>query len=293
MARAAGPVVGTPVTAIDSPLTAIERRWPQAVFTMPERYRPLAAIDATRVLVRAEPGTIEVYDSATGRSRPLATLPDQPRQLAANGEWVAWMSGREVAFVPVRGGKVIRTGPVEGENVDRMELVGDRLVWSAPLDGVWRLDLPAGVIERVPGSAGLQLAAWPWATDEPLHLRGNPTRLVNLETGRTVTITPARGVEGLRCGSTWCLGVRDGAAVVQRTDGGQARVRPELRGRTGYPYRDRFFVGSAVYDTRAGVLVPIEPPDGKWSSGPGVISWAARDGEVRVVNLAAVPPGRY
>ncbi|GAA2208695.1 hypothetical protein GCM10009850_041530 [Nonomuraea monospora] len=281
------PVIGTP-----EPVTAVERMWPRAVFTMPGRYRPLAAIDATRVLVTAEPGTIEVYDSATGRSRTVVTLPDLRHRVAASGAWVVWMDDEEVGFAPTDGtGEAGRQRLPDGDDVDRMEIAGDEVVWSAPLDGVWRMSLPGGTIERVPGSDGLQLAAWPWATDEPLDIRTNPTRLVNLETGETVRIRPARGVEGLRCGPTWCLGVRDGDAVVQRIDGSQARVQPELGGQVGsYPYADRFFDGSAVYDAAAGVLVPIESDE--WSSGPGVVAWEARGGGVRVLNLAAIPPAR-
>ncbi|WP_155128744.1 hypothetical protein [[Actinomadura] parvosata] len=290
------PVIGTPEPVIRTPepVTAVERRWPQAVFTMPERYRPLAAIDATRVLVLAAPATIEVYDSATGRASLVATLSEPPGRVAADGEWVAWVGEREVGFVPLRGGaKPVRQGPVEGEFVDRIQVVGDQVVWSAPVGGVWRLDLPAGMIEQIAGSDGLQLVSWPWAIDEPLDLRGNPTRLVNLATGRTVPIKAARGVEGLRCGPTWCSGVRDGDAVLQRTDGSRLRVRRGLSEQVGSaPFRDRFFVGLGVYDAQADELVPIEPPDGEWSEAPGVISWKARDGGVRVLNLAAVPPAR-
>ncbi|MGW5158797.1 SigE family RNA polymerase sigma factor [Nonomuraea wenchangensis] len=102
---------------------------------------------------------------------------------------------------------------------------------------------------------------------------------------------PAPGVVGLRCGATWCTGTRGNDTVVQRGDGSGYEVRRGLR---GYPYRDRFFVGSGeIYDARTRTTVTFEgtplPAGGRrWSVGEGVVSWT-QGGRVRVVNLAAVP----
>ncbi|SDL21470.1 hypothetical protein [Nonomuraea jiangxiensis] len=271
---------------------AVERVWPQAVFTMPGHSRPLAAISATEVLVWAEPGALKVYDSRSKRSRLVATLGQAPQQLAVDRERVLWIADGHFWVVPLRpGGQARKVGPTLGKNIDRIALAGQDVVWSAPLDGVWRMGIDGGTLERVARSKGLQLVEWPWATDEPLDVRTNPTRVVNLQTGRTIEVRPAAGVEGLRCGPTWCTGTRGEHAIVQRSDGGWNQVHRGLR---GYPYRDRFLTGSGeIYDARSNTTVSFEGaklPSGEtqWSTGGGVIFWTQADG-VRVVNLAAVP----
>ena len=106
----------------------------------------------------------------------------------------------------------------------------------------------------------------------------------------TASLTTGR-VEGLRCGPAWCAGTRGEDATVQRSDGSWNRVRQGLR---GYPYQDRFLVGSGeIYDARSDTTVTFEgtklPSGGRqWSTGSGVIFWT-QDGGVGVVNLAAVP----
>ncbi|MFC4533590.1 hypothetical protein [Sphaerisporangium dianthi] len=286
-----------PRTTVETtpPDKTIEQVWPQAVFTMPGRYRPLAAISATQVLVREEPGTIEVYDVTTRRARVVARLSQAPAQVAVDDERVAWLAEGYLWTAPLRGdGEAGRVGPVENEAADRIALADDHVAWSAPLDGVWWRSVSEGNRPaRVARSKGLQLTAWPWATDEPLDVRTNPTKIVNLENGRTTTITPARGVEGLRCGPTWCLGTRGDDSVVQRIDGSRLRVPKGLHAYPlHYPYEDRFIIGAtAVYDAHTDRLVPFQAPNGEWSTGQGLIFWS-QNGAVRGVNLAAVPPAR-
>ncbi|WP_235854405.1 recombinase family protein [Nonomuraea aridisoli] len=70
---------------------AVERVWPQAVFTMPARSRPLAAISVTAVLVWGERGTFEVYDAASKGSRTVAALGQAPQHLAVDRERVVWL----------------------------------------------------------------------------------------------------------------------------------------------------------------------------------------------------------
>ncbi|MBF8189764.1 hypothetical protein ITP53_29330 [Nonomuraea sp. K274] len=282
-------VVGT----ADPGRNAVERVWPQAVFTMPGRSKPLAAISATEVLVWAERGTLELYDAASKRSRTVAALAQAPQYLAVDRERVVWLADGHAWVAPLRaGGKARKVGPIPGENVDRIALAGQDVVWSAPLDGVWRMTINGGAPERVARSKGLQLVEWPWATDEPLDIRKNPTKVVNLQTGRTIRIHPASGAQGLRCGPTWCTGTRNEDAVVQRSDGGWNQVHQGLR---GYPYQDRFFTGSGeIYDARTETTVTFEGAElgtsggRQWSAGRGVIYWT-QGGGVRVVNLAAVP----
>ncbi|MEU6714027.1 hypothetical protein ABZ897_21370 [Nonomuraea sp. NPDC046802] len=272
---------------------AVERVWPQAVFTMSGRSRPLAAISATEVLLWAERGTLEVYDAASKRSRTVAALPQAPRYLAVDRERVLWLADGHAWIAPLRAsGQARKVGPIAGENVDRIALAGQDIVWSAPLDGVWRMRIDGGAPERVAKSKGLQLVEWPWAADEPLEVHANPARVVNLQTGRTIKIRPASGVEGLRCGPTWCTGKRGEDSIVQRSDGSWNQVHQGLR---GYPYRDRFFTGSGeIYDARTETTVTFEGAKlgtsggRQWSAGSGVIFWT-QGGGVRVVNLAAVP----
>ncbi|MGW4792207.1 hypothetical protein ACWEPC_07305 [Nonomuraea sp. NPDC004297] len=273
---------------------SVERVWPQAVFTMPKGSRPLVAISAAEMLVWTERGTIEVYDAAAKRSRVVAALSQAPKYQAVDGDRVLWLADGYAWVAPLRaGGMVRKVGLIPGENVDRIALAGEHVVWSSPLDGVWRMRIDGGIPERVPRSKGLQLVEWPWATDEPLDIRTNPTRVMNLQTGRNIKIRPLQGVEGLRCGPTWCTGTRGEDTIVQRTDGSWSWVhRGGLR---GYPYQDRLFPGSGeIYDARTDTTVTFEgAPFGaqggrKWSAGPGVIFWPRGD-EVFTVNLAAVP----
>ncbi|MER6943216.1 SigE family RNA polymerase sigma factor [Nonomuraea sp. NPDC000554] len=281
------------VNAAEPGRNSVERVWPQAVFTMLGRSRPLAAISATEVLVWAERGTIEVYDSASKRSRVVAALTQAPQHLAVDGERVLWLADGYAWVAPLRtSGKARKAGPITAEDIDRIALVGQYVVWSSPLDGVWRMRIDGGAPERVAKSKGLQLVEWPWATDEPLDMRTNPTRIVNLQTGRTIKIRPAPGAEGLRCGPTWCTGTRGEDAIVQRSDGSWNRVH---RGLPGYPYHDRFFIGfGEIYDARTDTTVTFEGAKlgssggNQWSQGSGVIFWT-QGGGVRVVNLAAVP----
>ncbi|SDM06483.1 hypothetical protein SAMN05421874_13744 [Nonomuraea maritima] len=268
----------------------VERVWPQAVFTMPGRLRPLAAISATEVLVWADRGALEVYDAGSGRSRTVTALATAPVILAVDRERVVWLADGYAWVASLRtGGSARKVGPVAGEAVDRVALAGRYVVWSSPLDGVRRMGVDGGSPERVAGSKGLQLVEWPWATDEPLDTRTNPTKVVDLRTGRTIRIRPIPGVEGLRCGPTWCAGMRGGTAVVQRSDGNRSEVRRGLR---GYPYRDRFFIGAGeIYDAATGTTVTFDGAKAgsgtNWSTGSGVVFWA-QGGGVRVVNLAAV-----
>lgn len=291
--RPAPPLVARPApqTVVDAArpeANPVERVWPEAVFTMPAGSRPRAAISATEVLVWAERGALEVYDAGSGRSRAVASLATAPEVLAVDRERVVWLADGYAWVASLRtGGRERKVGPVAGEAVDRVALAGRYVVWSSPLGGVWRMGIDGGAPERV--AAGLQLVEWPWATDEPLDTRTNPTELVDLPTGRTISIRPATGVEGLRCGPTWCAGTRGSSVVVQRSDGGGSGVHRTLR---GYPYRDRFFTGAGeIYDAATGTTVTFEGERAgggmSWSTGDGVVFWAQGDG-VRVVNLAAV-----
>ncbi|MEV0590311.1 hypothetical protein [Nonomuraea cavernae] len=282
------------VEAVAPRADSVERVWPQAVFTMPKGSTPLVAISAKEVLVWTERGKIEVYDAAAKRSRVVAALSQAPRYRAVDGDRALWLAGGYAWVAPLRtSGKARRIGPITGENVDRIALAGEYVVWSSPLDGVWRMRLDGGRPERVATSKGLQLVEWPWATDEPLDVRTNPTKVVNLQTGRTIKIRPLPGVEGLRCGPTWCTGTRGESTLVQRTDGAWSRVH--RGGPRGYPFQDRFFPGfGEIYDARTDTTVTFEGAEletsgGRhWSGGAGVIFWPQGDGVV-TVNLAAVP----
>ncbi|MFI6811374.1 hypothetical protein ACIBG7_03150 [Nonomuraea sp. NPDC050328] len=272
---------------------SIERVWPQAVFTMPKGPRVLAAINATEVLIWNERGTLEVYDAVTRRSRIVATLAEAPQYRTVDGDRVLWLADGHAWVAPLRGGgKPTKVGPITGENVDRIALAGEHVIWSSPLNGVWRMSVKGGRPERVARSKGLQLVEWPWATDEPLDVRTNPTRVVNLVTGQRIKIRPVRGVERLRCGPAWCVGSRGQDTVVQRTDGSWSRVH--RGGMPDHPYRGRLFLGSGeIYDASTDTTVTFKGAEraggGRhWYGGTGVLFWPRGDALV-VINLAAIP----
>ncbi|MFF4194098.1 TolB family protein [Nonomuraea sp. NPDC001831] len=312
----------------------LERAWPQAVVTMPGvradglfRF-PVTTLDATRILVVAGPGmatirAIEVYDTTTrtfreitGISTPPGMRTYRPQPPAHDGLNLAWHVNavrkdgtqvREIWTVPLAGGEPRQVAAMTGEHlrIERIALDGDRIVWSERTGGVWWMPLAGGAPTRFPGSDGLHLVEWPWASDVADGEDRNQTRLVNLSTGRPSTrdVVAPPDVLRLRCGPSWCRGVRGGRTYLQRLDGGGAAEPPGLGlvPRLGdYPALDRFVVssGGAVYDVRTGTLATSDRPGiwwgHEWSAEPAaIVYWAEslRDG-YRVLNLAAVPPAQ-
>ncbi|MFB4293619.1 hypothetical protein ACBI99_38700 [Nonomuraea sp. ATR24] len=325
------PVPVEPVEAVAAEL------WPEAVFTMPARnsdgwrYRPITAISPTEVLLSAESsfekaGKFEVYDSRTGKARLVAEVPKDDRLkkyivqgVTVDGANVAWFAYgeqgdgaqiRDIWTVPLAGGeaRLVASRVGQDADLDAIGLDGDHVVWSEVDGGVWRHPLGGIEPERVPGSDGLHLIQWPWATDVadlPGDLDHNQLRLVNLEDGSSLTVAAPPGVQGMRCGPVWCYGRAERGTVISRVDGSQPPrevARGIGMGVARYPILDRFLAaGNAVYDLATGTMVSFGNP-GNWygagvSSEPStVFYWGATKGDkpdkFRVLNLAAVPPAQ-
>ncbi|WP_327048922.1 hypothetical protein OG320_14165 [Microbispora sp. NBC_01189] len=308
------PTAKTPIREPEDPAPGKRARpasevWPQAVFTMPKKtadgftYRPVTALSPTEILVAAEvsfekTGRLEVYDLATGTSRVLAEMPlhveDYFMQGAEAGpHHVVWYGARpnsgeawaDFWAVPVEGGRPVRVGEVTGA-LSAVAMVGvtdSHVVWSPRTGGVYRLPLAGGTPEKIPGTDGLWLDSWPYATDVLTERWGMPEDgapgqhlLVNLETGERRTLTMPEGVRALSCHPEWCLGRSGGSLVVVRPDGTGERKLP---GRAGDPaiHGDRFVAldggrGTRMYDIETGrtATIGVGSEDGKnWSVGQG------------------------
>ncbi|MDF2707872.1 MAG: hypothetical protein K0R62_3524 [Nonomuraea muscovyensis] len=328
--------VEDPATVVASPVGRPDRTvgevWPQAVFTMPAtnakgwRYHPITGISPTEVLLSAEAsfetaGAFEVYDTATRKARVVARVRPTPglkeyitQTATTDGTAIAWFAYaeradggmvREIWTVPLAGGRPRLLVTLTGERakISTIALGGGHVVWSDERS-VWRLPLAGGEEEKL--ADGLHVIAWPWAGDVaegPGTSDDNQTKVVNLETGETRQVVAALGVEGLRCGPTWCSGGQGRTGLVQRVDGeGRVELQEQLMATDAQPVLDRFIRGRGqVYDTATGVAARVDNPSG-WS-GIGVSSepstilyWGSTKDErpraYRMLNLAAVPPAQ-
>ncbi|MDP4500413.1 TolB family protein [Nonomuraea turcica] len=344
---AADPVIAPPSNVLPTPTRTVtvspealrpapnamaaDKVWPKAVFTMPAknadgwRYRPITSLSATKVLLSAESsferaGKIEVYDSATRKSRVVTEVPRTPglkdyipQTMTTDGKTIAWFSFgrkngmrlREIWTVPLTGGKprLVTTLTGERAEIDAIAIDGDRIVWSEP-GGVWEIPIAGGVPEQIPGGAGLHLLTWPWAGDVaagPGTGDRNQTKMVDLSSGTALQIAVRPGTKGLRCGPSWCFGRNPKGGFVHRVDGTETRAvkgsdfghRMSLT-----PILDRFVpLSSSVYDIATGKMATVGMGS-SWmgigtSSEPStIIYWEGRPGTFRVLNLAAVPPGQ-
>ncbi|MFI7105371.1 TolB family protein [Nonomuraea sp. NPDC050227] len=309
----------------------LERAWPQAVTTMPAqgpdgwRRFPLTAFDATRVLVAAGPREdtfrlFEVYDTVTRTFRELAglTVPPGmrtylPQPPAFDGTNLAWYVKalrddgtpvREIWTAPLAGGAPRRVAAMTGEHlrIERIAVNGDRIIWSEGGGGVWWMPLAGGEAPRlIPGSEGLHLIRWPWATDADDSQKVQ-TKVVDLSGAPyTVRVVAPRDVVTLRCGPFWCWGAQGGRSYLQRADGTGA-IEPRGLGLAprlaDYPALDRFAVSDGeVYDLATGALVTFERVGIWWgddrSAEPStIVYWVVSGKEYRLLNLAAVPPAQ-
>jgi hypothetical protein len=230
--------------------------WPEAVTLMPKKtadgfkYRPVTALSPTEILLTAESsfekaGRLEVYDTATGTSRVLTELvPHQKgyfeQHVEVGEDYIAWYgitpddSDRWADFwvAPRQGGPARKVGEVTGAPavVDQIGVSKDHVVWSAREGGVYRMPIAGGAPEKIAGTDGLWLAAWPWAADVPgaayssTHQDKNQSVLRNLVTGEQLALPEPEGVKGLRCSPEWCVGVAGFKNFVVPRAGGEART---------------------------------------------------------------------
>ncbi|MEV0597265.1 hypothetical protein [Nonomuraea cavernae] len=319
---------------------AARKLWPEALFTMPARnsdgwrYRPITGISATEVLLSAESsferaGRIEVYDAGTRRARVVTEVPlrqglkkSYVQSVTVGTANIAWFASgeqadgtmvRDIWTAPLAGGeaRLLATRTGQDADLDAISLDGDHVVWSELDGGVWRLPLAGGTPERIPGSDGLHLIEWPWASDATERvgdLAPNQGKVVNLADGHTTSLSAPPGMRALRCGAVWCYGRGERGTwgtLVYRLDGaGTPRfvLLDTSLGNSLYPILDRFLsVGPSVYDLETGKLVTTDNP-GSWygggtSSEPSTILYwgttkADKPDRYWVLNLAAVPPAQ-
>ncbi|MGW4793370.1 hypothetical protein ACWEPC_13305 [Nonomuraea sp. NPDC004297] len=223
----------TPMPTDPAQLKPVAEVWPQAVVKVPAKDAkgrptyPVTGLSATEVLLFAEPGTLEVYDSAARELRVLGELPSpKPLQLEAGPRHIAWTDRNADLWIMPREGGAARKAGRATEVPARIGVTGDSLVWSLRQGGVYRLPLTGGAPSRLPGTDGLHLTTWPWA--ERYDAAGNVTRIVDLEAGRATDVTPPAGVETLQCHPQWCAGLQDAHLVVQRVDGSERRRLPDM-----------------------------------------------------------------
>ncbi|MFI6740933.1 hypothetical protein ACIBI9_49125 [Nonomuraea sp. NPDC050451] len=324
----------TPPTAAPSTGKGVpaEKLWPKAVFTMPTanadgwRYLPLTGLNATEVLLSAwgrfeRSSTLEVYDSATRKTRVVTRVPRTPglegpiAQVAVtDGGNVIWIASgrkdtskvREIWMAPLAGGQARLLGTLRGDRVDIdvITIGGDQVVWSERAGGVWRMPLAGGSPQRLPGGKGLHVISWPWAGDVPADLstsNRNQTKLIDLARGTTYAVTVRAGTKGLRCGPTWCTGRDEKGSFVQRIDGTGVRHVGVFGTPTSLsltPTFDRFvYLRDGVYDISTGQVASIGKRS-SWmalgsSSGPSTVAcWEGGKDAMRMLNLAAVPPAQ-
>lgn len=286
------------------PVPSVERQWPEAVVRLPVRsadgkkYRPVAALGATRILVAVESGVerierLETFDTVTRSFRVLGVTPQaRAARFEVGASAIAWSGrGGELWVMPLSGGTARRVGTARGE-VGALSVTPSHLVWSVGRAGVYRVPLDGGRTEVV--SDSLRLQTWPWAAS---YVDGNPSTLHDLESGRRIKIDTASSSH-VRCAPRWCVGLRSGALAVWRPDGSGLRF---LAGSTniGDILHDRFALShspgeSTVLDLESGrtgaIRVSSDFGPGWSYSPPTVVYWDRETGgeEFGLLNVLAI-----
>ncbi|GAA4054707.1 hypothetical protein [Nonomuraea soli] len=286
------------------PVPSVDQQWPEAVVKLPvssadgKKYRPVAALGATRILVAVESGVrrierLEIFDTVTRSFRVLGTTPQATTaRFEVGASSVAWSGpGGELWVMPLSGGTARRVGTARGE-VGALSVTPTHLVWSHALTGVYRVPLDGGKTEEI--SDSLRLQAWPWAVS---FVDGNPAMLHDLESGRRIKIDTASSSH-VRCVPRWCIGLRSGALAVWRPDGsglrflaGSNKIGDILDGRFAISHPPRESVVLDLESGRTGVIRASSDFGLGWSySTPTVVYWGreAGDQEFSLLNLLAV-----
>ncbi|SEG76697.1 hypothetical protein SAMN05444920_104408 [Nonomuraea solani] len=298
-----------PVVAASPQIRPVADVWPRAVVKVWGRdLHPVTALSATEVLLITGKRRLEVYDSATGRTRALGDLPYpkkdyHPQRLDVGAKYIAWFgqTSREdwadFWIMPREGGKAERVGEVAAD-VEQIGLTDDAIVWSVMGGGVYRMPLTGGTPERLPGTDGLHLTTWPWAQrhDGP---GTNATRIVNLETGRATDVAVPAGAEMLQCHVQWCTGLLGSHVFAQRADGSERRQLPGPLLQDGFWWLlgdryARFRVNApgqnvVLYDLSTGTMAELGDAVSSMvtTAPPSTVYWKEGD-EYTIVNLMAV-----
>ncbi|MEV0613667.1 hypothetical protein AB0I81_10125 [Nonomuraea sp. NPDC050404] len=305
---AAPPVAASPAPRSIVPVAEL---WPRAVLKIPadggEAY-PVTGLSATELLM-ATKTRLQVYDSATGKTRVLGEIPYPmkqyfPQGFAVGERYIAWHGendeNREWAdfwIMPREGGEARRIGEVAAD-VDGVGLTGDHLVWSLRKGGVYRMPLSGGTPELLPGTDRLHLSSWPWAREGGDG--ANTTRIANLETGQSTAVALPEGIDMMQCHPQWCAGVRDGRLIVQRVDGSGRTTLPGTLLRMGFRwlYGDRYALfllntperqQPVLYDLTTGTMAGLgDGAQSLISPSPSTVLFWGTGKERTVLNLKAV-----
>ncbi|WP_062432721.1 hypothetical protein [Herbidospora daliensis] len=251
---AVGPqaVPSTTGSPAQTTLGLVEEVWPEAVVTVPRKLDDGTVLEG---LLFADRGTVVLrsridlertaafyaYDLAAKRFRKITDV-NEPEERFSGGYamagdrlvwWVneAGYTNGEVWAAPFSGGPPVRLAQSPRGAFGRIQLVGDRLIYSLQGGDVLSVPVEGGTVSPVPGGQGLTLLEWPWA-GTPSDVSGEDKflfrHLVDLETGATADAVVGPGELYVQCGVTVCTGSREQQSFVRNRDGSDERPIPGL-----------------------------------------------------------------
>ncbi|MEV4102831.1 hypothetical protein AB0J42_21465 [Nonomuraea sp. NPDC049649] len=313
----------------------IEKVWPQALHEVPaktpegKRIIPILLLDDRTLLVSTwasmeKTDALYTYDLETLALRKITDVVT-PKGTAlfasgfdAEGGQVAWWTKlkdgtAQIWAAPLAGGeaKLIGSRVIDGGGLDKIEIAGHRVVFSARSGGVFTVPLAGGEPEPVDGAADMHLLSWPWigAPGPYGQDRGaRYERIRNVETGETDRALVRDGEQVHACGVRLCIGTSGRTSHYYRLrDGSRQR---ELPGVTPMlvPALDRFHVAllhygddsveAALFDLQTGTAASLgvgaERTDGGFSFTMPAVGDDERllayelGGTLRVVDLTKI-----
>ncbi|MFC5817819.1 TolB family protein [Nonomuraea harbinensis] len=252
--------------------------WPEALREVPaktpdgKKIQPILLLDDRTLLVSTwasfeKTDALYAYDLDTLALREITHVvtPEGTVLFAsgfdAAGGHVAWWTQlkdgtAQIWAAPLTGGeaRVIGSRELDERGVDKVEIVGDRVAFSARSGGVFTVPLGGGEVEPVANGAGMHLLSWPWIGTPGPYGAGEGTRyglIRNLRTGETDRALVRDGERVHACGVTLCVGSSGAAPFHRMRDGSQQQELPGGMARTP-PALDRFHVASVRYGRHAG-----------------------------------------
>ncbi|MFC5749225.1 hypothetical protein [Actinomadura rugatobispora] len=248
-----------------------------AVRTLPKtlpngrEYRPKVALSGTALLVSTESSLqvtdrLWVYDLRTRAATKVTdvVVPSGSKIYASyfavgDGQVAWWLQRRsgarmmtEIWTAPLAGGtarKVLALDAAsdEGRSIGRLVVGAGKIRWGPndfmPQAGtaVYEAPLTGGRAQRIPGTEGSRILAWPWV-GTPGGTSGRVDeasfkRLRNMDTGETRDAELPKGKASWTCGITWCLGGQ--AAGVTYTGGAPDSYALRRDGKAGHVFKMR------------------------------------------------------
>jgi hypothetical protein len=202
------------------------------VATSPDgRQAALVAASAdgqTRVLQSAAGGLFQGVVLADGRLYWMLTAPE-PTGRVAVGLWSATPNGGPAVLLTSDVGLPLL--PASGPGV---QIIGDRLYWTATQPGGDRLAPPRGPtqLRSIPLAGGpvqvrtvpgvWTISRWPWLLTIP-DTGAAPARY-DLDRALATPLVVPPGYRQMTCGPAWCLASGDGGAELLRPDASDPRL---------------------------------------------------------------------